>query len=52
MDKVSEKISRVLYLSEWYPTQRDKMVGLFVQKHAEAVGKQLVKIYNAVANRI
>lgn len=44
MDKVSEKISRVLYLSEWYPTQRDKMVGLFVQKHAEAVAAQGVEV--------
>lgn len=28
---------KVLYLSEWYPSDRDKMAGLFVQKHAEAV---------------
>ncbi len=28
---------RVLYLSAWYPTERDAMAGLFVQKHAEAV---------------
>ena len=28
---------KVLFLSAWYPTERDAMVGLFVQKHAEAV---------------
>ena len=31
---------RVLYLSAWYPTERDAMAGLFVQKHAEAVMEQ------------
>lgn len=31
---------KVLYLSEWYPSERDKMAGLFVQKHAEAVAAQ------------
>lgn len=31
---------RVLYLSAWYPTERDAMAGLFVQKHAEAVKEQ------------
>ena len=31
---------RVLYLSAWYPTERDAMAGLFVQKHAEAVKAQ------------
>ena len=30
----------VLYLSAWYPTERDQMAGLFVQKHAEAVRAQ------------
>jgi len=28
---------KVLYLSAWYPTSYDKMAGLFVQKHAQAV---------------
>lgn len=28
---------KVLYLSEWYPSERDKMAGLFVEKHAQAV---------------
>ena len=28
---------KVLFLSQWYPNRYDKMFGLFVQKHAEAV---------------
>jgi len=28
---------KVLFLSHWYPNRYDNMVGLFVQKHAEAV---------------
>lgn len=31
---------KVLFLSAWYPTERDAMAGLFVQKHAEAVAEQ------------
>ncbi len=31
---------KVLYLSAWYPTERDAMAGLFVKKHAEAVMQQ------------
>ena len=31
---------KVLYLSAWYPTPRDAMAGLFVQKHAQAVHQQ------------
>lgn len=31
---------KVLFLSAWYPTERDAMAGLFVQKHAEAVMQQ------------
>lgn len=31
---------KILYLSAWYPTPRDAMAGLFVQKHAEAVAQQ------------
>lgn len=31
---------KVLFLSAWYPTARDAMAGLFVQKHAEAIEKQ------------
>ena len=30
----------VLFLSAWYPTPRDQMAGLFVQKHADAVRAQ------------
>lgn len=33
-------LMKVLYLSEWYPSEQDKMAGLFVQKHAEAVAAQ------------
>ena len=33
-------IIRILFLSAWYPTQRDAMAGLFVQKHAEALMRQ------------
>lgn len=29
---------KVLFLSQWYPHRYDSMEGLFVQKHAEAVG--------------
>lgn len=28
---------KVLFFSAWYPTERDAMAGLFVQKHADAV---------------
>lgn len=31
---------RVLFLSAWYPTERDQMAGLFVKKHADAVRAQ------------
>lgn len=31
---------KVLFLSAWYPTARDAMAGLFVQKHAQAIEKQ------------
>ena len=31
---------KVLFLSAWYPTERDAMAGLFVKKHAEAVMQQ------------
>lgn len=31
---------KVLYLSAWYPTSRDAMAGLFVQKHAHSVERQ------------
>lgn len=30
----------ILFLSAWYPTERDQMAGLFVQKHADAVRVQ------------
>ena len=28
---------KVLFLTPWYPSEKDAMIGLFVQKHAEAV---------------
>lgn len=31
---------KVLYLSEWYPSKKDAMVGLFVQKHVQAIRAQ------------
>lgn len=31
---------KVLFLSEWYPSEKDQMAGLFVQKHAQAVAAQ------------
>jgi len=30
-------LTKVLFLSQWYPHRNDPMFGLFVQKHAEAV---------------
>ena len=37
-------MAKVLYLTPWYPSERDKMVGLFVQKHVEAVRAQGVDV--------
>jgi glycosyltransferase involved in cell wall biosynthesis len=31
---------KVLFLSAWYPTERDAMAGLFVEKHVKAVATQ------------
>lgn len=31
---------KVLFLAAWYPTPRDAMAGLFVQKHADALRRQ------------
>lgn len=31
---------KILYLTPWYPSEKDAMLGLFVQKHAEAVRAQ------------
>ena len=31
--------TKVLFLSAWYPNRYDAMAGLFVRKHAEAVGQ-------------
>ena len=35
---------KILFLSAWYPTEKDAMAGLFVQKHAEAVAEQGVDV--------
>ena len=35
---------KVLYLTPWYPSARDAMAGLFVQKHADAVQAQGVDV--------
>lgn len=40
---------RVLFLTAWYPTERDPMAGLFVEKHAQALrrlGADVRVIYN------
>ena len=35
---------KVLYLTPWYPSEKDEMSGLFVQKHVEAVRAQGVEV--------
>lgn len=35
---------KVLYLTPWYPSERDQMAGLFVQKHVQAVQAQGVDV--------
>ena len=35
---------KVLFLTPWYPSEKDKMSGLFVQKHVEAVRAQGVDV--------
>ena len=35
---------KVLFLTPWYPSERDAMAGLFVQKHADAVRAQGVEV--------
>ena len=35
---------KVLYLTPWYPSEKDAMAGLFVQKHVEAVRAQGVDV--------
>ena len=35
---------KVLYLTPWYPDERDAMAGLFVQKHVDAVRAQGVDV--------
>ena len=35
---------KVLFLTPWYPSEKDAMIGLFVQKHVEAVRAQGVEV--------
>lgn len=35
---------KVLFLTHWYPSNKDAMSGLFVQKHVEAVRAQGVDV--------
>lgn len=35
---------KVLFLTPWYPSKKDEMSGLFVQKHVEAVRAQEVEV--------
>ena len=35
---------KVLFLTPWYPSEKDAMAGLFVQKHVEAVRAQGVEV--------
>lgn len=35
---------KVLFLTPWYPSEKDEMSGLFVQKHVEAVRAQGVEV--------
>lgn len=42
--QTTKNAMKVLYLSAWYPTHRDAMAGLFVQKHAQAVEQQGVDV--------
>ena len=35
---------KVLFLTPWYPSDKDSMAGLFVQKHVEAVRAQGVYV--------
>ncbi|MCR5050956.1 MAG: glycosyltransferase family 4 protein [Paludibacteraceae bacterium] len=37
---MEDQTVRVLFLTPWYPSERDEMAGLFVQKHADAVRAQ------------
>jgi len=37
-------MAKVLFLTPWYPSEKDAMAGLFVQKHVEAVRAQGVDV--------
>lgn len=44
---MSQKEDYILFLSKWYPNQKDPQLGVFVQKHAELLAKKhrVVVIY-------
>jgi len=44
VEKLEVRNMRVLYLSAWYPSEKDQMMGLFVKKHAEAVRAQGIDV--------
>lgn len=38
--RIGNGTMKILFTTEWYPTEEDEMLGLFVRKHAEAVVRQ------------
>ena len=44
MENVPIGIMKVLYLTPWYPSAKDQMAGLFVQKHVESIQAQGVDV--------
>lgn len=44
MENVPIGIMKVLYLTPWYPSAKDQMAGLFVQKHVESILAQGVDV--------
>ena len=44
MENVSIDNMKVLYLTPWFPSPKDQMAGLFVQKHMEAIQVQGVDV--------
>lgn len=44
MENVPIGIMKVLYLTPWYPSAKDQMAGLFVQKHVESIQAQSVDV--------
>ena len=44
MENVPIGIMKVLHLTPWYPSAKDQMAGLFVQKHVESIQAQSVDV--------